>query len=231
MCTSRRAWLLPKSKGLGKSAAAWPSADAAGCRAVGIRGTIDQKGGLRPPVAPQPASLPGPPTATSTRSLWRSASTWRPCGSMSPLTIQEPQTHQGVLPASAAPALHPPPCSRASHAICHHGVLTLSRGRHRQCRQSPSDRRDACRRCCCLHRAFSGHCCIALCINRGPLGVHSLGDEGGVWSLWRSWLSGSLLPGWPTRLRRGRDVVRAEHTLPRRWTRGEAGGVRDTWSS
>ena len=129
---------------------------------------------------------PGPPTATSTRSLWRSASTWRPCGSMSPLTIQEPQTHQGVLPASAAPALHPPPCSRASHAICHHGVLTLSRGRHRQCRQSPSDRRDACRRCCCLHRAFSGHCCIALCINRGPLGVHSLGDEGGVWSLWRS---------------------------------------------
>ena len=56
-CASRRAWLLPKSKGLGKPAAAWPSADAAGCRAVGIRGTIDQKGGLHLPVAPQPASL------------------------------------------------------------------------------------------------------------------------------------------------------------------------------
>ena len=75
-CASRRAWLLPKSKGLGKPAAAWPSADAAGCRAVGICATIDQKGGLHLPVAPQPASSQAPPTATSTATSSRCRHVW-----------------------------------------------------------------------------------------------------------------------------------------------------------
>ena len=55
VCPSRRAWFLPKSKGLGPLGAVWPSALAAGCRVCGNPTTVVGKGGRHPRVASQRA--------------------------------------------------------------------------------------------------------------------------------------------------------------------------------
>ena len=101
-------------------------------------------------------------------------------------------------------------------------------------RQSPADdRQDACRRCCCLSCIFSGHRCIAVRLVCTDLVMRVVcGHCGGRGCQGRCCLDGAWrATGWPTRLRRGRDVVRSGHTLPRRWACGEAGGALGTSSS